>query len=333
VGSGGGSGDASDNPVDGGGDVVTSQWCDTAMAAPGYTAVALACDQDTPSNIVVQNGIVYWTDYDTGQGIMSVPVAGGATTTLIPNQDYPWALAVDDNNVYWTNYDNQGAITGASTNAGTIVQAPISGTGTPVTLATDLEDPYGIAVDSENVYFTTYGGGRVKKVPIGGDVVTLAEGLNEPCYIAVSGGNVYWTDYGDGTVQTISTSGTGPGTPTTLATDEAGSAANGIAIANGTVFFAANNATASIWSVPTTGGGAATAIVPQQAYPWDVAADSTNVYWSNNDDPGSIAMASQSGSNVVTLAAFLDDPTAIAIDSTGVYTAGDGGHVWRITAN
>jgi hypothetical protein len=37
------------------------------------------------------------------------------------------------------------------------------------------------------------------------------------------------------------------------------------------------------------------------------------------------------GGTVTSLATGLEDPTAIAVDSTGVYTAGEGGHIWRIT--
>jgi hypothetical protein len=61
----GGGGGGSNGGVSTGGGVTTSQWCDTANAEPGFTAVALACNQDTPSGLVVHNGIVYWTDYDT----------------------------------------------------------------------------------------------------------------------------------------------------------------------------------------------------------------------------------------------------------------------------
>jgi hypothetical protein len=306
----------------------------------GYTAVALACGQDTPSNIAVGNGVVYWTNYDgaastgsnsTGSGgaIMSVPAAGGTPTTVVANQDFPWAIAVDGTNVYWTNYDNDGAVGGGTTNSGAVLQAPIGG-GTVVTLQTGLEDPYGIAVDSTSVYFTTYAGGRVKKVPIGGgSVVTLAQGLNEPCYVAVSGGNVFWANYGTGTLQSIATSGTAPGNPTTLATDAAMDNANGVTVSGSTVFFAASNNPGGIYSVGTT-GGASQVLASMQDNPWGLANDGTNLYWSNNDNPGDVVSAPIAGGAPTTLATFLENPTAIAADGTGVYTAGAGGHIWRI---
>jgi hypothetical protein len=298
--------------------------------APGYTMYALACGQDTPSGLALSNGNIYWTQYDAAQNIMSVPVTGGTPTVVVSNQDYPWAIAADATNIYWTNYDNDGAVSGGDTTAGQVLQAPLGG-GTVTTLATGLEDPYGIAVDADNVYFTTYGGGKVKKVPIGGGAVTiLAQGLNAPCYIAVSGGNVYWANYGDGTVQMISTSGTAPGTPTTLATDLAGDNANGIAVSGGTVFYAASNDPGDIYSV-SAAGGTPTAIASGQDDPWGLATDGTNVYWTDNDDPGDLVFVPIAGGTPTTLTSSLIDPTGIAVDSTGVYVTGDGGHIWRIS--
>ncbi len=334
---------SSPNNGDGGSDS-GSGFCATSNGvAAGYTAVALACKQDTPSGLAVQNGIVYWTNYDaaansgnasgSGGAIMSVPTSGGTPTTVVPDQDYPWAITVDSNNIYWTNYDNDGAVSGGTTEMGTVLQSSLNG-GNVITLASTLEDPYGIAVDASNVYFTTYAGGRVKKVPIGGGSVTvLAENLNNPCYLAVIGGNLYWTNYGDGTVQTIPTSGTAPGTPTTLATDAAGNNANGIAVSGSTVFFAASNDPGAIWTIPTTGGAKPSVIANKQDNAWGLTVHGGNVYWTNNDSPGELVSVPMAGGTTTTLATFLDDPTAVAADGTGVYTAGDGGHIWRISQN
>ncbi len=341
--SGAGTSSSSGGGSDGGGSS-SGLFCATASGgvASGYTMVALACSQDTPSGLAVSNGVVYWTNYDaaansgnasgSGGAIMSVPTSGGTPTTVATNQDYPWAIAADANNVYWTNYDNDGAGSGGMTSSGAVLQAPIGG-GSVTTLAMGLEDPYGIAVDASNVYFTTYAGDRVKSVPIGGGtVVTLAQGLSSPCYIAVSGGDAYWTNYGDGTVQSIATGGTSPGTPTTLATDAAKQYANGIAVSGSTVFFVATNSPGAVWTVPTT-GGTKTVLANMQTNAWGLATDGTNVYWTTNNDPGGLVSVPVAGGTATTLASELHNPTAVAADSTGVYTAGTGGHIWRVTSN
>jgi hypothetical protein len=271
----------------------------------------------------------------TGGAIMSVSNTGGTPKTLVPNLNFPWAIAADANNVYWTNYGNNTAnMSGGDTTVGTVMQASLSGSNV-ITLATGLEDPYGIAVDATNVYFTTYAGGRVKKVPIGNTagnsaVTVLAQGLSNPAYIAVSGGNVYWTNYGDGTVDSISTSLTAPGTPNVLATDAAGQNANGIAVSGGDVFYAASNDPGAVYRV-TTAGAANTSLAGMQNTPWGVAVGNGNLYWTTFSNPGSLMSVPTTGGMAVTLGNNFNDPTAVAVDSTGVYTAGAGGHVWRIT--
>ncbi len=53
--------------------------------------------------------------------------------------------------------------------------------------------------------------------------------------------------------------------------------------------------------------------------PLRVAVDSTNIYWTENNDTGTVKKVSISGGTVTTLASGLNDPAGIAIDSTNVY--------------
>src|SRR5207237_428964 len=102
----------------------------------------------------------------------------------------------DAANVYWVD-----------TNGGTAMKAPRGG-GTPITLATGLDQPQAIAVDGTSVYWTNLAPstemGTVMKVAIGGGTpVVLANGQHGPLGIAVDATSVYWTNSGDGTVMKL----------------------------------------------------------------------------------------------------------------------------------
>jgi hypothetical protein len=71
-----------------------------SLAYGATTPATLASSQGSPYELVVSNGVVYWTAYSDGN-VMSVPVGGGKPTTLASEQQGPWGIAVDATNVYW----------------------------------------------------------------------------------------------------------------------------------------------------------------------------------------------------------------------------------------
>jgi len=132
---------------------------------------------------------VYGSD---GNTIGKTPIAGGTTITLASGQNGVARMAVDATNIYWT-----------ATNDGTVMKAPLDGSGPPVALAVLQNYPTGIAVDSTSVYWTNHSGaascaaGAVMKVAIGGGMpVALATDQPSADGIAVDSVNVYWTTGG-----------------------------------------------------------------------------------------------------------------------------------------
>jgi len=75
-----------------------------------------------------------------------------------------------------------------------------------------------MAIDSTNVYWTTYDRGEVMKVGIGGGApVRLAAGQGQPNFLAVDSSYVYWTNFFGNQVMAVPIAG---GATVTLATNE-----------------------------------------------------------------------------------------------------------------
>jgi hypothetical protein len=117
-----------------------------------------------------------------------------STTTFAPTQfaeSPPQAtitdLAVDAKNVYWTD------------TLGNVVASAKSGTGFSLVLASAQDQPFRLAQDSSNLYWTNAGtqsmdGSIAMVAKNGGPAVILASGQRRPWGIAVDESSVYWTD-------------------------------------------------------------------------------------------------------------------------------------------
>lgn len=213
------------------------------------------------------------------------------------------------------------------------VDGTVTASDSPMTLATGLNIPCGIAVDSNGVYWTENAatGGSVKKISInGGTAITLASGLNaasggQGCLVVgvrVDSGSVYWGEVStvyngnDAAVKKVPISG---GTVTTLASGLNQLA--GIAVDSANVYFAGQGL--SEVSKVSKSGGTVTTLGNMWNYPIGVAVDSTSVYGAVNNNwwagNGSVQKISINGGNATTLASGLNAPLSIAVDTTSVY--------------
>jgi hypothetical protein len=193
----------------------------------------------------------------------------------------------------------------------------------PQILASGLDSPVSLAVDSANVYWSEVG--SIKKViKTGGVVTTLASGLNGPSGIAVDSSDVYWAEYYPAAIKKVGLNG---GTVTTLATP----------LTNGTTV--ALTDTSVVWPdaginmVGKNGGTTievVSALLTNGAY--KLATDADSVYWTEYGVGGNVKKSIFGSGMVTTLVSQEDFAGPIAVDSTDVYWLG-GGALKKIDKN
>jgi hypothetical protein len=94
-------------------------------------------------NAIASDGVrVFWASSFAPGAVMSVPVGGGATTTLTVAPCTITGMAVHGGDIFWVCKD-----------PGKVMRMPVWG-GAPVTLASGQNDPNSIAVDAESVVWT-----------------------------------------------------------------------------------------------------------------------------------------------------------------------------------
>ena len=135
-------------------------------------------DLSGPTDIVVSNGFIYWTE--GGNSIRRVSISGQKIVgDVAANLGTVGGLAVGGGKVYWTEQ------TGAS--GGSVNGANLDGTNLE-TLATLLSAPMGISVDTagSKLYWTN-ARGRVQRANLNGSGITnVVEGLGSPGEIVIS---------------------------------------------------------------------------------------------------------------------------------------------------
>jgi hypothetical protein len=222
----------------------------------------------------------------------------------------PFHIALKDNYVYWTDPLNDSVMR-------TDKQSLKTDTLYYGGFYTD-----GIAVDDTSVYFADVS--NLYRCNLGGCAGTaqplLPDGglTSTPYFVTVDDNGVYWDDQDTTSVHVVPKTG---GNPQTIYTG-AGDAGLAGLVADGQYVYAAGG-DGTVFRIPDDGGA------PQQMNPglqlpnaWEVALDSQNLYWSQ-DDPnngyGTVNVVSRSGASPHAFATMQPQPGGIAADAQNLY--------------
>lgn len=179
----------------------------------GATVTPFDLSTTSPEGIAAANGRLAWTDFNTGDIMLtSIGMKGAPAPAPLPWIDqtpdtHPYRIALDDKYACWT---NEGAP--AKSNGSVVcssVAAPL-----PMTVKDMLETPRAITISGNDLYFATFGSmGQVFRATRVNGIfetpVPIASNQSYPNGIAADGTYVYWTNWGDGTVHRMAADGSG----------------------------------------------------------------------------------------------------------------------------
>lgn len=210
--------------------------------------------------------------------------------------------------------------------------------------------PFSVVLDDARVYWVSVGPGSVWSGPgeiwsvkkDGTDLRMVATGLDGPQAVFADSSNLFWTELNAGRLWRADRNGANA---IVIYDRGAGGAFNLVADAT-SVYWVDYYQSQSIQKVPRGAGpdaGVPTIVAANQRYPFGIAQDANNIYWSDREGsfmgplpdggiPGRIWMAPKDGSSSpVLLATDQANPFHVAVDATSLYWVDNGsGSVMRL---
>ncbi len=230
----------------------------------------LASGQDSPLDIDVDGGAVYWTAYQDGTVMKTDKNGGGTPVRLAENQDSPQQMDLDGTHVYWSMPSKD-----------SVARVAKSG-GAVEVLTTSATDAEGLTVDATNVYATLGSSGAIGALPLsGGAVVNLSTGWVYPSYLDSDDSVLFWSSggstIGDGRVVSSAKDGSNAKELVSGLRDPSH------VVAHGSHVYFTDPDGGQVLRVPKA-GGALDVIANGQATPSGIAVSPPYVYWCNNAD-------------------------------------------------
>jgi hypothetical protein len=197
---------------------------------------------------------------------------------------------------------------------GSLVEAGLDGSN-PHAVVTNLSNPYGVAVSSTHLYWTT-GNGTVVEAGLNGSnpqVIATVDPQRAGLFgLAVDGSHLYWATYA--IPGTIVRAGLGGDHARTVVSGQ--DCAYGIALDHTHLYW--TNACFGMISRAGLDGSNAQVIATGQDGPMGVAVSSSSLYWAN-EASGTIVKAGLDGSNPQIIVTGQANPTGVAVTGSLLY--------------
>jgi hypothetical protein len=256
-------------------------------------------------------------------------VSGFCQPAIVAQPNAPiWDIAVNATTIYWTQPNT-------TTTLGGLLQKPFAAGTTVSTVVANLQDPRGIALDLNNIYWVDYADTSVDQAKIlGGSVVTdwpafsspgtpIPPTYVQPLSVAVDSMFIYWVANGTGDILRVPIGAAATIPPTVLQSGEGTPFA--IAVDGTNVYWvdqgtSVNPPNGSVKQKAKDGTGIVTTLAPNEPSPGAIAIDGHNVYWTDKVNPGFVKqIVIGGGAAAITLAQNEGAPYGIAIDADSVY--------------
>lgn len=158
----------------------------SVMPKDGGVPLKIADSPGQPLKVLSDGSTVFWLADDM---LRSVPLAGGAVTTVVPDFFFVADIAVGNDRVYWADTSFQGGFPDGIYSA--------AKTGGPISKLVDADSPFRLAVDADGsiVYADSGASGYepsgIYRVSAAGAVIDANAGLSGQSLLTVDAQNVY----------------------------------------------------------------------------------------------------------------------------------------------